>query len=811
VFAEAIDRPAASDTALDGSERAKLASCVAEVVYVARFSEEDRHRFAAASGRANVRAVFLETSEACHDLLQEEGVVPVCMFVDPSVAGTESLIAWVRGNPRWMGLSIIGIVPHPSEGAYARAHAIGVDDVVLRTDEGGATRRLAALGTESRAAPLPPSRGRAWIGHPNQLRRRLVGRVLRQAGYEVFFAGGRLELMDALMCEPEAELVVLAEELFEDDEHRLIDNVRQMVGKPDLPAVVLRAPVPTDHTGRTIGRVAVLADETAADNLLFVVNEVCAKPRGELRASQRLLFSTLCAFRRAHEVSPEFGLTYNVSREGLYVRTVDPPPRGTNVWLELRPPGATAIVHLRAEVMWARTAKPGSPGAMAPSGFGVRILEEECPPTDLERYRLSYNTFRDEPRAYAVEGHCRPEEPEGEKPVSGEVVIQVPEAETRTKGSVLVADDEQGVLQVYRRVLKRAGYQVTVATDGATALARFSRGRFDAVVTDIGMPPPNGVQLLRMIHEVAPNTPVIIATGSPSMETAIEAVEHGAFRYLRKPFEAADLRNIVGRAVQLGRLARLKQEAMSLHGNEISSANEDENAGFDSALDQLFLVYQPIVSWKSKSVYGYEALVRSKEASLPHPGALFGAAEKLGRVEELGRIIRNIAPDPFGALGERNERLFVNLHPGDLLDDELFSSRSPLAALASQVTLEITERASLSEIPDVKGRIASLRDMGFTIAVDDMGAGYAGLTSFAQLEPDVAKLDMSLIRDVHKVPTKQRLIRSFCEICADVGIALIAEGVETVEERDKLLELGCDLFQGYLFARPGLPFVEPKF
>ncbi len=804
MFAEALDRPPVSD-AVSGvvSDRGELAPSPAQVVFVAQLSEDDRSRFTAASGRANVRAIFVASSEACHDLLQDAGVAPVCLFVDPTLEGAEPLVAWVRGNPRWIGLSIIGMVPHPSEGAYARAHAIGVDDVVLKTDEGGATRRLAALGTDPRSTPPPPIRGRAWIGHPNQTRRRLVGRVLRQAGYEVFFAAGRRELMDALMCEPEAELAVLAEELFEDDEHRLIDDIRQMVGKPDLPAVVLRAPVPTDHTGRTIGRVAVLADETAADNLLFVVNEVCAKPRGELRASQRLLFSTLCAFRRAHEVSPEYGLTYNVSREGLYVRTVDPPAAGTNVWLELRPPGTAAIVHLRGEVMWARTARPDAPGAMAPPGFGVRIIEQECPPTDLERYRLAYTAFREQPRTYAVEGHCRPDEP-----VSGETSLGPVDPEARTKGTILVADDEEGVLQVYGRVLRRAGYQVTTARDGAEALARFARGRFDAVVTDIGMPPPNGVELLRKIREAAPNTPVIIATGSPSMETAIEAVEHGAFRYLRKPFEASELRDIVGRAVSLGRLAMLKQEAMSLHGDEVCDAREDENAGFDRALEQLYLVYQPIVSWRSRSIYGFEALVRSKEASLPHPGALFGAAEKLGRVEELGRVIRGMAPDPFGG---RRERLFVNLHPGDLLDDELFSSKSALAAVASQVTLEITERASLSEIPDVKGRIASLRDMGFTIAVDDMGAGYAGLTSFAQLEPDVAKLDMSLIRDVHLVPTKQRLIRSFCEICDDIGIALIAEGVETTDERDALLELGCDLFQGYLFARPGLPFVEPTF
>ncbi|MEO8904213.1 MAG: EAL domain-containing protein, partial [Polyangiaceae bacterium] len=86
------------------------------------------------------------------------------------------------------------------------------------------------------------------------------------------------------------------------------------------------------------------------------------------------------------------------------------------------------------------------------------------------------------------------------------------------------------------------------------------------------------------------------------------------------------------------------------------------------------------------------------------------------------------------------------------------------------------------------------------------GAGYAGLTSFAQLEPEYVKLDMSLVRDVHENPTKQKVIRSMVHLCHDVGKQIIAEGVERIAERDALVELGCDLLQGYLFAKPGRPF-----
>jgi EAL domain-containing protein (putative c-di-GMP-specific phosphodiesterase class I) len=148
----------------------------------------------------------------------------------------------------------------------------------------------------------------------------------------------------------------------------------------------------------------------------------------------------------------------------------------------------------------------------------------------------------------------------------------------------------------------------------------------------------------------------------------------------------------------------------------------------------------------------------------------------------------------------------VNLHTQDLLDSDLFDSERPLARMAPQVVLEITERASLHHIRDVQPRIARLRAMGFRIAVDDLGAGYAGLTTFAQLEPEVVKLDMSLVRGVHMQPTKQTLVRTMISMCRELGMQVVAEGIETPEERDAIVEAGCDLLQGYLFAKPARGF-----
>ncbi len=111
---------------------------------------------------------------------------------------------------------------------------------------------------------------------------------------------------------------------------------------------------------------------------------------------------------------------------------------------------------------------------------------------------------------------------------------------------------------------------------------------------------------------------------------------------------------------------------------------------------------------------------------------------------------------------------------------------------------------------NVRARVAELRDSGFRIAVDDLGAGYADLNSFAVLEPEFVKLDMSLIRNLDTSTIKQKLVKSMASLCGEMRLYVVAEGVETLEERDAAVEFGCDLRQGYLFARPGPPFPEAK-
>jgi EAL domain-containing protein (putative c-di-GMP-specific phosphodiesterase class I) len=197
--------------------------------------------------------------------------------------------------------------------------------------------------------------------------------------------------------------------------------------------------------------------------------------------------------------------------------------------------------------------------------------------------------------------------------------------------------------------------------------------------------------------------------------------------------------------------------------------------------------------------------MRSPEPSLPHPGAILGAAERLERLPDLGRRVRSLSAAAFEA-APPEALLFVNLHTFDLLDSDLYASSAPLTKIAGRVILEVTERAALDDVKDLVSRVAKLRAMGFRIAIDDLGAGYAGLSSFVAVEPEFVKLDMSLVRDVHRSAIRQRVIGSLTSLCMELGLHVIAEGIETREERDAVCELSCDLLQGYYFAKPGRPF-----
>lgn len=223
--------------------------------------------------------------------------------------------------------------------------------------------------------------------------------------------------------------------------------------------------------------------------------------------------------------------------------------------------------------------------------------------------------------------------------------------------------------------------------------------------------------------------------------------------------------------------------------------------------DAFVMHYQPIVVTETAEIFGYEALVRCQEPALRSPLMLFDIAERSGRIRTLNRYLREMSVEPFPEL-PTPERMFINLHVDDFADPAMLDPPESMLAFADRIVLEVTERAAIQDVTRFRKNLKHLRSLGFNAAIDDLGSGYSALNTLAEVVPEFIKLDMALIRGIHTNPVRQNLVRNMRAFADDLGVKVVAEGVETKPEYETVLELGCHLIQGFYFARPALPFVR---
>ncbi|MCH2101589.1 MAG: EAL domain-containing protein [Planctomycetes bacterium] len=375
--------------------------------------------------------------------------------------------------------------------------------------------------------------------------------------------------------------------------------------------------------------------------------------------------------------------------------------------------------------------------------------------------------------------------------------------------TILLVEDDAEVRAAFRAALGKE-FEIFEAEDGQYALGILTEHLPDLIVSDITMPGLDGVSLLREIRARDLDIPVILVTGEPELDGAVQAVEYGALRYLEKPIDPGQLRELAEQAVDFRRMANAKRDLFRMTSGTQGTASDraGQLTRFESALDSIYLHFQPIYSLEQGTAIGYECLLRCAEETLRQPPALIQAGEELGRTSEIGRAIRAAALEKLAEVPE-HAYLFVNLHFADLDDADLFDADSAFSQQAHRFVLEITERESLEVIANAQDKVQQLRELGFQIAMDDLGAGHNGLAAFAQLAPEVVKLDMRLVRDLDQGERQRDLVRVMHDFCAVRGMHVVAEGVETREELDALMEIGVDLIQGYYIARPHREVIDP--
>ena len=220
------------------------------------------------------------------------------------------------------------------------------------------------------------------------------------------------------------------------------------------------------------------------------------------------------------------------------------------------------------------------------------------------------------------------------------------------------------------------------------------------------------------------------------------------------------------------------------------------------------MAFQPIIDLSANDIWGYEALVRGRDGS--------GAASVLAAVSDENRYrfdqacrVTAIELAGAGLPSGSTSKLSINFMPNAVYEPTA-CIRASLAAAAKarfdpgRLMFEFTENERIEDTAHVGNIIDTYRRIGFTTALDDFGAGYAGLGLLARFHPDLIKIDMDLIRGVHESPARQAIIRGIVQIARSLGITVLAEGVEERAEVVSLHDAGINLFQGYYFARPEL-------
>jgi len=382
-------------------------------------------------------------------------------------------------------------------------------------------------------------------------------------------------------------------------------------------------------------------------------------------------------------------------------------------------------------------------------------------------------------------------------------------ADKAAPARILVAEAEDAHLSAHASALGRAGFAVDLAGDGGTARAFLAANPYAAIVADAGLHGLDAIGLLRVARSRDLDVPLVVVTGAAHVGLSAVAVQQGALCFLEKPVASDLLCATLSYAVKLHRLAKLRRKALDELGGNWSQLGDRValEQVFERAFGCLSIAFQPIISWSNRRVIGHEALLRSSDPSLPDPSSVLAVAERLGRIDQIGRLVRERVARSMARAPA--EYVFVNMHAHELLDGELYSASAPLSQFGKRIVIEISEHALLDDVSHLESRAEALRKLGFRLAMDNLGPGYPGLSSFARLRPEFAKYDLSLVRGIDQNPAQADIVAEMTALLGAMNTRVIAAGIESIAERDAVVAAGVDLLQGFAFSKPDMTYRQP--
>ena len=376
---------------------------------------------------------------------------------------------------------------------------------------------------------------------------------------------------------------------------------------------------------------------------------------------------------------------------------------------------------------------------------------------------------------------------------------------------MLIADDEPALRGALAELLGREDQVriVGTAADADEAIELAGTSTPDIALVDVKMPAGGGPRAAREIIRVSPSTRVIALSAFEDRPTVLEMLRAGAVGYLVKGTAAEHIVDSISKVMQGG--TSLSTEVVGGIVAELKSQLRRQEIA-EEALEQrrtkiqrfmsgegLTMAFQPILDLRTRSIVGTEALARFGSLPPRAPNEWFAEAVllELGVQLELATI-----REALRALSKLPGDVYLSINASHRAAMSLELPKA-LGESSSRIVVEITEHEAIGDYRDLMEALSALRASGVRIAIDDAGAGFASLRHTLQIAPDIVKVDISLVRDIDKDRGRRALAAALISFADEMEMEIIAEGIETREELDTLLELGVRYGQGFFLAKPG--------
>lgn len=380
--------------------------------------------------------------------------------------------------------------------------------------------------------------------------------------------------------------------------------------------------------------------------------------------------------------------------------------------------------------------------------------------------------------------------------------------------TVLVADDAGATRQALVELMEDTNDLMCVAAvaDASAAVAEAAHFQPDIALLDVLMPGGGGLAAAQGIREVSPRTRFLAYSAASDRASVVQMLRSGARGYLVKGAPAQDLIDGLRRcgegatALSAGLSDHLIAEMGEL-GRAERACSEATKARYESFKrllepDAIRPTYQPVVHLRTGALVGYEALTDFGNEPLSSTEDIFREAHQVGLGIELELHTARVAVDGFADELARHPGTYlaVNASPGLLYRPALLEVLSELPP--ERVVVEITEQHQFDSYDQLRETVFLVHERGMRVAVDDTGSGFAGLQRLVDVRPEIVKLDKGLTSQIDTDAPRRALVAAMRHFADDMGITVVAEGIERQEQLVVLRDIGVDCGQGYLLGRP---------